>query len=103
MFKQDNKQQLITKSTLAIFIGGLSIVMILLILTSSKISSQVAPITQQVSIGPWAILEIAKQPIDGGFTASFQLLPGLSWYIGFLVTLSVLSGLVIMRLPKTSK
>ncbi len=71
-----------------------------LIWQAFAISQLAPPAIKFVSFGPIEMIRLSKLPIDGGFVAHFEFLPGLTWFFIIGVSLSLLLSILIIAVKQ---
>ena len=89
-------QKTIGRWTANVLILGASVLFLLLLFQSASLSNAAAA-TRLVAIGPVKLLAIIKAPVEGGYSASFELQSGMIAYIAFLVITIAIGSTVSLR------
>lgn len=104
MFTLATFQKKVQTISFSLLAGSFVYIIGLLIFQAKVLSGLAAPAETYVSFGAINLIKLAKAPIDGGFAATFELLPGFTSFILLvLLLLATVLGLVYIVARRTPR
>lgn len=94
MYRENKLQKALGQWAIASSIIGFSVLLLVILSQATSLSNATQATTKIIGVGPIHILEISKLPVDGGYSGSFAIQPGLVYYFAILILIACIGAYI---------